>query len=164
MLLNSFSLNMLEDMNATISCTEISVQEARIALLLLAEEAGEADLIRSAVGHADTAADFSQVLGLPVPCNRATVTLKVGDKAIVGQYKGPRLPEGATELPEGAEIRWVVVEIRPPASEPLTLAEVNHLCRDALECGWAGGQHWFFKSLADAKAHAGQVLARLRKG
>ena len=155
-LLNSFSLNMLEDLNSTISCTEICEEWAG-AMLVQTEWT-------SAVGHADTAAVFSDVLGLPVPCNRATVSLKAGDEAIVGQYKGPRLPEGATELPEGAEIRWVWIRVQPPASESLTLAEVNHLCRDALECGWAGGQHWFFKSLEDAKAHAAQVLARLRKG
>lgn len=162
-LINSFSLNMLEDLTATIHTRELTADEARTWLRIFAEEAG-ADRFQSAVGHADTAALFSSVLGLPVPCNRATVCLKAGDRAIVGQYKGPRLPEGTTELPEGAEIKWIAVEVQPPASENLTLAEVNHLCRDALECGWAGGQHWFFKSLADAKAHAAQVLARLRKG
>lgn len=31
--------------------------------------------------------------------------------AIVGQYDGPRLPEGAIALPEGASIRWVFVYV-----------------------------------------------------
>ena len=65
----------------------------------------------SAVGHADTAAVFAHVLGVPVACNRATVALKDGDVALVGQYSGPRLPEGATTLPEGATIKWVVVGV-----------------------------------------------------
>lgn len=104
-LLNAFSLNMLEDLTATVRFTEID--ETWAAAVLAQSE------WTSAVGHADTAAVFSDVLGLPVPYNRATVSLKKGDKALVGQYKGPRLPEGATELPEGAEIKWVTVEVWP---------------------------------------------------
>ena len=111
-LLNAFSLNMLEDLTATIHVRELTADEARKWLLIFTEEAG-ADQFQSAVGHADTAAIFSDVLGLPVPCNRTTISLKAGDNVVVGQYKGPRLPEGATELPEGAEIKWVTVEIRP---------------------------------------------------
>lgn len=111
MLLNAFSMNMLADFPASIRVTEISVAEARHHLLALAEEAGEAELIQSAVGHADTAAVFSRELNLPVPVNRATVALQSGDRVIVGQYSGPRLPEGATELPEGATIKWLAVSI-----------------------------------------------------
>lgn len=111
MLLNAFSMNMLADFPASIRVTEISVSEARQRLLALAEEAGEAELIQSAVGHADTAAVFAAVLGLPVPANRATVQLRAGDRVIVGQYSGPRMPEGATTLPEGATIKWLAVEV-----------------------------------------------------
>ena len=57
----------------------------------------------SVVGHADTAA----LLG--VPCNRQTLTLDEGDILVVAQYKGPRLPEGTTVLPEGARFDWVLV-------------------------------------------------------
>ena len=69
------------------------------------------------VGHADTAAVFSSVLGVEIPCNRATVALKEGDVALVGQYSGPRLPEGATALPEGAAIKWVVVGVKAPSRD-----------------------------------------------
>ena len=65
----------------------------------------------SIVGHADTAAVFSSLLGLDVPCNRATFTLEEGVTLFVGQYKGPRLPEGATSLPEGAKVEWAMVVI-----------------------------------------------------
>ena len=105
-LLNAFSLNMIVG-DADIAVREIS--QAVAAIL--------ADACTSAVGHADTAAVFSAVLGVTVPCNRATVALKDGDVALVGQYSGPRLPEGATTLPEGAAIKWLVVGVNAPSLE-----------------------------------------------
>ena len=57
----------------------------------------------SAVGHADTAA----LLG--VECNRVSITLTQSDWLYVAQYKGPRLPEGTTTLPEGACFEWVSI-------------------------------------------------------
>ena len=57
----------------------------------------------SAVGHADTAA----LLG--VECNRVSITLTQSDWLYVAQYKGPRLPEGTTTLPEGASFEWVSI-------------------------------------------------------
>lgn len=67
--------------------------------------------IESAVGHADTAAIFSSELRVPVITNRATVSLKKGDVVLIGQYRGPRLPEGATILPDGATIQWFLVTV-----------------------------------------------------
>lgn len=110
-LLNAFSANMLADFPVTVTFTEITATEARAALMCAAEADGEADCIRSAVGHADTAAVFESVLNTPVPCRRETVLLRPGDSAIVGQYHGARLPEGATLLPQGATIKWLVVEV-----------------------------------------------------
>lgn len=103
-LLNAFSLNMIVG-NVDISVREVS---RAMAACLAAD-------CTSAVGHADTAAVFSHVLMVDVPCNRATVALKEGDVALVGQYSGPRLPEGATTLPEGAAIKWLVVAVNAPA-------------------------------------------------
>ena len=103
LILNAFSLNML-DGNADVVVREVSQATA----------ASLASGCTSAVGHADTAAVFEAVLGVPVPCNRATVALKEGDVALVGQYSGPRLPEGATALPEGATIKWMVVAVKEP--------------------------------------------------
>lgn len=110
LLLNAFSANML-DFPSTIRFTEVSFEEARLNLMAAAEAAGEADFIRSAVGHADTAALFAEVLGIPVPCQRINVVLKPGDWAILGQYNGPRLAEGCTTLPAGAHIRWLHVAV-----------------------------------------------------
>ena len=103
-LLNAFSLNMLTG-NADLHVRQVSLDVAQ----------NLAAVCTSAVGHADTAAVFSNVLGVEIPCNRATVALKEGEAALVGQYSGPRLPEGATTLPEGATIRWVVVGVHAPA-------------------------------------------------
>lgn len=102
LLLNAFSLNMLGDLQA-----------ARTSLRRLAlDEASELAVgAESAVGHEDTAAVFGALLGVLVPCRRATVTLAPGDTALVGQYVGPRLPPGARNLPGGAEIRWFEVRI-----------------------------------------------------
>ena len=100
-ILNAFSLNMIVG-NADISVREVSRTMA----------ASLAAHCPSAVGHADTAAVFSHVLGVEIPCNRATVALKEGDVALVGQYSGPRLAEGATTLPEGATIKWLTVGVK----------------------------------------------------
>jgi hypothetical protein len=101
-LCNAFSLNMLADLPASISVKPMTQSEAQCL--------AQAGLI-SAVGHADTAAVFAAILGVPVEPARITVTLNKGDAALVGQYSGPRLPEGATTLPEGATIRWLLVSV-----------------------------------------------------
>ena len=49
---------------------------------------------------------MENALGIPVPVNRKSIKLGSGDILLVGQYVGPRLPEGATELPENATIEW----------------------------------------------------------
>lgn len=99
-LLNAFSTNMVGD--CTVAFVDISAAAARQAL-----EPG----FTSAVGHADTAAVFSDILGIGVHAERSTVALKTGDRAVIGQYSGPRLPEGATQLPEGARIRWIMLRV-----------------------------------------------------
>ena len=105
-LLNAFSLNMLAG-NADVHVREVSLDTAR----------NLAKVCTSAVGHADTAAVFADVLGVPVPCNRVSVSLDHCATALVGQYSGPRLPEGATTLPEGAAVRWVIVGVFRPSLE-----------------------------------------------
>jgi hypothetical protein len=93
---------MLADFPASPLFTELSLEEVRVAL---------AGGFSSAVGHADTAAVFADVTGLPVETARVTVCLRPGDMAIVGQYRGPRLPEGAKHLPPGASIQWIMVTL-----------------------------------------------------
>ena len=103
---NAFSLNML-DIGSGV--TDLNV--CRIPPEYIRDVIAEAGRFTSIVGHADTAEVFSGLLGLDVPCNRATFQLEEDHILFVGQYKGPRLPEGATELPEGARVEWVMVTI-----------------------------------------------------
>jgi len=111
-LLNAFSLSMVH-LPATVRCREVSLDEA-IGLASGCSVLGVHGLCppaASAVGHVGTARVFAELLATPVACNRVTVALAPGEMALVGQLAGPRLPEGATALPEGATIRWIVVEV-----------------------------------------------------
>ena len=98
---NAFSINMLND-GSDLRFSRITAQSAAELLTL--------EPWRSCVGHADTASVMSSVLGTEIPANRVTVNFDGTEKMLVGQYKGPRLHEGATELPQGAHIEWWIVE------------------------------------------------------
>lgn len=99
---NSFSLNMLRTLDADICVRPLTLVQARVIA---------ADGLESAVGHADTATVLSTMLGVEVPANRVTLALGPGDQVFVGQYRGPRLAEGTTELPPGEKIEWAMVYI-----------------------------------------------------
>lgn len=81
----------------------ITVDEARHAI--------NSQEWESCVGHVDTARVFSKELGVEIPFRRSTITLFPGATVLVGQYDGPRLTEGATSLPEGGSIQWMMVEV-----------------------------------------------------
>jgi hypothetical protein len=102
---NSFSLSMLPEWVASgqVRFRRLTLEEARDYVASLG--------YTSAVGHADTAVVFSQLLGASVPVSRRRASFVPGieEHILVGQYTGPRLPEGATTLPEGAEIQWILV-------------------------------------------------------
>lgn len=66
----------------------------------------------SYIGHEDTAAVLSNLLGVPIVFNRVSATFDVGDTIITCAYSGPRLSEGTRVLPEGARFRFFVSEIR----------------------------------------------------
>lgn len=63
----------------------------------------------SAIGHESTSTILSHILQLPVPTNRITLLLEPADTLIIAQYFGPRLPEGATELPPNCFFRFYKV-------------------------------------------------------
>jgi len=85
--------------------------------------ANAADLLReegveSAVGHADTAALFTHILGIEIAENRRSVSVEEmacygasgrGRCFLAGLYIGPRLPEGSKTLPEGASVTFFLV-------------------------------------------------------
>ena len=68
--------------------------------------------IESAIGHVDTAKVVSSILGFEVKPNRVSIKMSESDVLYVAQYTGPRLPEGATTLPEGANIEFFEVTFR----------------------------------------------------
>ncbi len=100
---NAFSLGMLADFPLAVEVSEAPSIDAAT------EFARDAV---SVVGHQDTANLFSTILGLPIEFNRVSTRLEKGDEVLIGQYVGPRLPEGATSLPEGATIKWLFLTIR----------------------------------------------------
>jgi len=104
---NAISLGMLDDVQesgyASLSIKPITADEVAAKLRSGAWE--------SIVGHADTALLFSAMLGIEIPMRRVTTSLRYCDRVLVGQYTGPRLPEGAVSLPEGARIRWISVKV-----------------------------------------------------
>jgi hypothetical protein len=96
---NAFSINMLPQKSVCfVEFYKLTTEEARH---IIAEYP-----FRSYIGHADIAALASQLLGVQIEVNRETLTLQGGDHLLVIQYRGPRLPEGATQLPEGAQIEF----------------------------------------------------------
>lgn len=100
-LCNAFSLQMLSAYPANVQINEVGLEDV-IEIR---------DQLISAIGHADTSAVLSSLLGFSVPTARVNVSLKSGDKIVVAQYVGGRLPEGATVLPEGASFRFLVVSV-----------------------------------------------------
>jgi hypothetical protein len=117
-LVNAFSLNMLQfSDNLTVSIKKLTVDEAK---RVLAPEGHLDPGVALAVGHVDTARLIGTLLGLPeediarmveVAQSRPTIRMTHGDRALVAQYIGPRLPEGATRLPEGAKLEFFLVEL-----------------------------------------------------
>lgn len=103
---NAFSAGMLDTLvedSVNVTFTLLTVEQASA---WVREHAP-----RSCVGHADTAALVSALLGTSVALNRVSTSLRPGDKLLVAQYNGPRLPEGATSLPEGATLRWILATL-----------------------------------------------------
>ncbi|MFH1554639.1 MAG: hypothetical protein ABII76_07220 [Pseudomonadota bacterium] len=133
---NALSLNMLADPAANLRCRRLgngSNGRRWLGDALRWAERERASVV-PAIGHADMArvagaalvavADALGVGGVPtveecvaVAATRPTVLLGDGDCALVAQYRGPRLPEGATALPEGATIEWWAVDVTTPAVE-----------------------------------------------
>lgn len=65
--------------------------------------------VESVIGHPDTAKVVGNLLGFETPFNRVSLQLERDDILYVAQYKGPRLPEGATTLPDGATLDFYEV-------------------------------------------------------
>ena len=95
---NAFSLQMLNtSARTTIEVVPVTTDEVAVADF------------QSCIGHADTAAVVSGLLGKPVEPNRVSVKLTAGDVLYVAQVVGGRLPEGSTTLPEGFVLQFLRV-------------------------------------------------------
>lgn len=96
---NAFSINMINE-TKILRFIPVSVEQT------IAHFDGSP--VVSAIGHKDTAAVVSSVLGIEIPENRINVKIPP-EGIIVAQYSGPRLEEGSTSLPAGAKITfwWV---------------------------------------------------------
>lgn len=105
-LANAFSVQMLpniSDWGTPVTFTRLSLDEAKEIL---------SDGFVSAIGHEDTAQVVSNLLGMDVPSNRISIKLESDeDTLIIAQLTGGRLPEGATTIPSGMEIRFIKAEI-----------------------------------------------------
>ena len=99
---NAFSLQMLDKLNAQIQVTPVSKDQVKNLM---------GSKLVSAIGHADTAAVVSSDLGLELPANRVNVKLADGEEIVVAQFVGGRLPEGATTLPQGIELSYILVRV-----------------------------------------------------
>lgn len=97
-LVNAFSIQMLQK-GGLVRFDEIAPEDI------------PADVV-SAIGHADTAAVLTNMLGFPVPMNRAFVILQPDTELYVAQLVGGRLPEGATTLPEGFSFKFYRVTLQ----------------------------------------------------
>lgn len=95
---NAFSLQMVAD-NAIITKVEVAPEEIPEGAV-------------SIIGHADTAAVVGSILGRDILCNRASVMLDDEDTLYVAQVVGGRLPEGATTIPDGMEIKFYRITVR----------------------------------------------------
>ncbi len=95
---NAFSLQMLSG-PATVRFDEVTPEDI------------PTDVV-STIGHADTAAVLSDLLGFEVPMNRTFVTLDEDTELYVAQLVGGRLPEGATTLPEGFSFKFYRVTLQ----------------------------------------------------
>lgn len=87
----------------------------------------------SIVGHTDIAVVLSTLLDVDVPVNRVSVSLQPGDVLFVGQYCGPRLPEGATKLPQGAKISWYRVDLYQRQQSKLLSKAVGALVNEGAD-------------------------------
>lgn len=108
---NAFSINMVKG-NNTVSMEEIG-----------SEEVQKMELV-SAIGHDDTAAVVSNILGKDLKESRITLTLAPGTEIIVAQLRGERLPKGSTKLPDNCELKFYKVGI---GTKPMAVTFESHV-------------------------------------
>lgn len=107
-ILNAFSLSMLQELPSVMYVEEIEVENVK--RLIDTCPSNQINFI-SAIGHENMSIMLTDVLERHIALNRISVYLEKSDRCIIAQYNGPRLPEGATTLPDNASIKWLLVTI-----------------------------------------------------
>lgn len=121
---NAFSINMLPEGGTMVDFIPMSIEEVKKYINRATTGSFAANIV-SAIDRADMAKIVSDQVEMAIPMNRVSIKLsvergKISDTALVAQYSGPRLAEGATSLPDGAEIRyWLVVPGMEFCTEPI---------------------------------------------
>ncbi len=105
-LANAFSLQMIQTDATKIVVSRVTTDYVKEYLY------GRWANVVSAIGHVDTARVVAGLLETDrVTANRINVALQPGDLLIVAQVTGGRLPEGATELPDGVTLQFYFVRL-----------------------------------------------------
>jgi len=108
---NAFSINMLSN-SAQINFIKISQKTAKEF----------SRFASSAIGHEDTAKAVSILLEDDFQQNR--ISLEFKGSLLVAQYRGPRLEEGTTTLPEESKIEFWLVTIYDSAEDAIKAEEI----------------------------------------
>lgn len=103
-LLNAFSLNMINAQETQIVITEITIDQVKNLM--------RSNSCVSYVGHKDLAGIIEKQTQFFIPVNRENFSFGEINEAIVFQYNGPRLAEGTTSLPENASIKYFYVKVK----------------------------------------------------
>lgn len=104
---NAFSLNMLD----IVDYMNLRIEKVD-PVAFIQQNQGP---IENFIGHPDTDRVVRDSLARWVAIpegKRGNLKLLHGESLLIAQYIGPRLPEGATTLPEGATIDWFAVKIQ----------------------------------------------------
>jgi len=96
---NAFALSMLPTYTTNVEVREVNALPTE-------------DYV-SVIGHDSLIPILEGITGHTYPVKRISVKLTDTDTLYVAQYTGPRLPEGATELPEGASLVFLRVRVIP---------------------------------------------------
>lgn len=114
-LTNAFSINMLTQPDIRLRFEKITIGQVYALMETLALQEGEC--LVNTIGHADLDRLVREELSgcaVDVPAGERLsvawpIDLDTVHQMLVAQYRGPRLPEGCTALPEGAEIEWWLI-------------------------------------------------------
>lgn len=106
---STFTLNMLEEVNCKFESEICSWSEIEAIVNNLNNGDGKTAIIDdtqfiNGFGHESTADLVRNLHGIDIITNRISLSVPKESLIYVTQYRGERLAEGATELPDGAQL------------------------------------------------------------